>query len=48
MISSAELNKIWARVLREHAITPVQGEEGPYRAIGDKSLAFLDELWKAR
>jgi calcineurin-like phosphoesterase family protein len=48
MISSEQLNKAWARALREHAITPLQGDDGPYRAIGDKSLAFLDALWKAR
>lgn len=48
MINSQQLNKAWAKTLRDHAITPLDGQEGPYRAIGEKSLTFLDALWKAR
>jgi calcineurin-like phosphoesterase family protein len=49
MLSFVELNKTWAKTLRAHAIEPLFGDEGkPYRAIGEKSLRFLDELWKAR
>jgi calcineurin-like phosphoesterase family protein len=48
MISTEQLNKIWARALRDHAVAPLQGEDGPYRAIGDRTLAFLDGVWKAR
>jgi hypothetical protein len=48
MINSQQLNKAWAKTLRDHAITPLDGQDGPYRAIGEKSLTFLDALWKAR
>ncbi len=48
MLSFDELNKAWERTLRQHAVTPLQGEDGPYRAIGDKSLKFLDRLWTER
>lgn len=48
MLSFTELNATWQQTLRQHALEPVQGENGPYRAIGDKHLIFLDDLWKAR
>ncbi len=48
MLSFTELNKVWQETLRQHALEPLQGEDGPYRAIGDKHLTFLDELWQAR
>jgi len=48
MLSSRELNRTWMKALRDHAVTPLQGDDGPYRAIGDGSLAFLDGLWKSR
>jgi len=48
MLSFSELNKTWARALREHATTQIQGDDGPYRPIGDRTLEFLDGLWKAR
>jgi calcineurin-like phosphoesterase family protein len=48
MLSFVELNRIWAKALRDHAVTVLQGESRPYRAIGDKSLRFLEELWKTR
>lgn len=47
MLSFEELNKAWAKAAREHALAPLQGEKGPYRAIGDKTLALLDPLWKS-
>ena len=48
MINLEQLNKAWAKTLRDHAVAPLEGRDGPYRAIGGKSLAFLDALWKAR
>lgn len=45
MLSFEELNKAWAKAARAHALEPLQGERGPYRAIGDKTLALLDPLW---
>lgn len=48
MLSFTELNKTWQKALRQHGVEPLQGDAGPYRAIGDKHLTFLDDLWKAR
>ncbi len=48
MVNLEQLDKAWAEALRDHAVTPLEGRGGTYRAIGDKSLAFLDALWKAR
>jgi hypothetical protein len=48
MINLEQLNKAWTKALRDHAVAPLEGRDGPYRAIGDKSLAFLDALWEAR
>lgn len=48
MLSFTELNKVWQKALRQHAVEPLQGDTGPYRAIGDKHLTFLDDLWEAR
>lgn len=48
MLSFTELNKTWQKALRQHGVEPLQGDTGPYRAIGDKHLTFLDDLWKAR
>lgn len=45
MLSFEELNKTWAKAARAHALAPLQGDRGPYRAIGDKTLALLDPLW---
>lgn len=45
MLSFEELNKAWAKAARAHALSPLQGDRGPYRAIGDKTLALLDPLW---
>lgn len=49
MLSFAELNRTWQATLRQHALTPLKATDGKeFRAIGDKSLNFLDDLWKAR
>ena len=49
MLSFEQLNKSWKRCLLVHAETPLTGADGkPYRAIGDKSLRFLEEVWKFR
>lgn len=48
MLSFTELNKTWQKALRQHALEPLQGDDGPYRAIGDKHVTFLDDLWQAR
>jgi calcineurin-like phosphoesterase family protein len=48
VLAAEHLNKIWAKALREHAATPLVGTDGPHRAVSDKSLAFLDALFKAQ
>lgn len=47
MLNQEEIEKTWARALREHATAPLLGDRGPYLAVGAKSLRLLDELWKA-
>lgn len=48
MLSHKEANAAWEAALRKHASTPLQGETGAYMPIGAKSMALLDQLWKAR
>lgn len=47
MLSLIEINRLWESSLRTHASTMLEGERGPYLAIGAKTMALLDPLWKA-
>lgn len=45
MFSHKEANAVWEKALRAHAALPLQGDEGPYLAIGAKTMALLNPLW---
>lgn len=47
MLNYSQIEKAWAKALREHATTEIQGAKGPYLPIGAKTLRLLDALWLA-
>jgi calcineurin-like phosphoesterase family protein len=48
MLNFEELNKTWTAALRAHALTTIEGKDGPCRALNDRSLELLDRLWAGR